>query len=1376
MMAEMLRLALLACSLAVLLFSCFKVAYSLWWKPKALERHLRQQGIRGNPYRFFYGDLKDDMHARIIASSKPMDLSHQFVPRVAPLLHQIVQKYGKISVVWIGTTPRVIIYDPELMTKVLLDRMQQFRKSRLNPLVKLLGMGVPTLDGEEWARRRRVINPAFHLEKLKEMAPAFLKSCVDMVERWQNLTSPEGSCEVDVWNEFQNLTADIISRTAFGSSYKEGKKIFELQKEQAVLVMEGARAPYFPGFRFVPTAKNKRRMHIHREIKSMLMDMINKKLDSIAKGESTADDLLGLLVQYSNDKDHGNCSITTDDVIEECKLFYFAGQETTSVLLTWTLILLSIYPTWQQRAREEVVSVCGKNSPDFESTSRLKTVTMILHEVLRLYPPATGILRRTIKTTKLGGFSFPAGIELFLPILLIHHDRETWGEDAEEFKPERFSEGVSKASRTPNARNERGRPVPLSWVSLLISADWGGSPCRLCWDSWVELGGIAPPVFASVLEESRVTSDADLSGCVAWVSTMEPASENSVPIWTTRKAENAWVIPSSSNALYVSSDVSLFSSSLPVLRHDKLNFRDSHVGIQSTVNAASKLKKLNNDMEGKDPLDDLDLQEIGVMLPDDEEALLSGIMDDFDLNGLPGQVDELEDYDLFGSVGGMELDSDPTESIAIGVAKSSVSDGSLGNGFNQYSLPNGVGTISGEHPYGEHPSRTLFVRNINSNVEDSELQLLFEQYGDIRSLYTACKHRGFVMISYYDIRSARSAMRALQNKPLRRRKLDIHFSIPKDNPSDKDMNQGTLVIFNLEHSVSNDDLKQIFGAYGEVKEIRETPHKRHHKFIEFYDVRAAEAALRSLNKSDIAGKRIKLEPSRPGGSRRSLMQQLTHELEQDETRVYRHHGGLSTANSPPGPWAQFSSPNDNNPLQIFSKSPSGAAMSPIGNNDMSGLSSLLSPKISSVKIAPIGKDQNRASHPDQISSSSSPFLGGGYQQSHSFPDHGHGVLTSTPGNLTSFGPSTPNASGVGSLTGPQFLWGNLTSYMDNVQSSSWQSRATGSSIMSNGQGQAHSFLYSSHHGSFLGSSHNQHPHHVGSAPSVPFVRQYGFFPESPKTSLMNQVPFRNIGINQNGGSLHINMTPRATVNEGIISGNMPDNSSPNVRTMPSQRFGPVLFHNAPYSGPSSIGINGLVDRNRSRRADNPGIQLDNKQYQLDLEKIIKGEDTRTTIMIKNIPNKYTSKMLLAAIDETHKGAYDFLYLPIDFKNKCNVGYAFINMVSPAHIISFYEGFNGKKWEKFNSEKVASLAYARIQGRAALVAHFQNSSLMNEDKRCRPILFDSEGAEAGDQELFPLSSTRVHQEDRTVNLLQSAQGISPNGNPEKSAFSATSSED
>lgn len=65
-------------------------------------------------------------------------------------------------------------------------------------------------------------------------------------------------------------------------------------------------------------------------------------------------------------------------------------------------------------------------------------------------------------------------------------------------------------------------------------------------------------------------------------------------------------------------------------------------------------------------------------------------------------------------------------------------------------------------------------------------------------------------------------------------------------------------------------------------------------------------------------------------------------------------------------------------------------------------------------------------------------------------------------------------------------------------------------------------------------------------------------------------------------------------------------------------------------------------------------------------------------------------------------------------------------------IHFLQSFNGKKWEKFNSEKVASLAYARIQGKSALIAHFQNSSLMNEDKRCRPILFNTDGPNAGGQ--------------------------------------------
>ncbi|XP_054800645.1 protein MEI2-like 5 [Prosopis cineraria] len=793
---------------------------------------------------------------------------------------------------------------------------------------------------------------------------------------------------------------------------------------------------------------------------------------------------------------------------------------------------------------------------------------------------------------------------------------------------------------------------------------------------------------------------------------------------------NAWEVLSGSDAYHASSDASLFSSSLPVLPHEKLNLNDTENEYQSVDvdDISSGFNKLHQDLEVSESLGGPNIHTLGTMLPDDEEELLAGLTDDFDLSGLPGSLEDLEDYDLFGSCGGMELETDPQESLTVGISKLSFSDSTIGNGLPHFSFPNGVGTVAGEHPYGEHPSRTLFVRNINSNVEDSELRALFEQYGDIRTLYTACKHRGFVMISYYDIRAARTAMRALQNKPLRRRKLDIHFSIPKDNPSDKDINQGTLVVFNLDPSVSNEDLRQIFGAYGEVKEIRETPHKRHHKFVEFYDVRAAEAALKSLNRSDIAGKRIKLEPSRPGGARRNLMLQLNQDLDQDESRNFRHQVGSPVANSPPGNWLQFNSSIELKPMQSISNSPGSRIMSPTTGSHLPGLASILQPQGSnSIKGAAIGKDLGRSSHGDHMFNSTNSSHGATFQ-SHSLPEPS---FSQYHGALSPFGPSSSNGSSVETLSGPQFLWGNSSLYSEHTKPSPWPRPSVGPPFTSNGK--SHGFPYSGQNGSFVGSSQHHLHHHVGSAPSgVPFERRFGFLPESPETSFMNHVGYGGINMGHSDGNYMVNMG--GSVNAGItIARNMSENVQSNFRMRSSPRLSPVFLGNGPYSGLPPTALDGLTDRGRSRRLENNGNQVDSKkQFLLDLDKIKSGEDARTTLMIKNIPNKYTSKMLLAAIDENHRGTYDFLYLPIDFKNKCNVGYAFINMLSPSLIIPFSETFNGKKWEKFNSEKVASLAYARIQGKAALVSHFQNSSLMNEDKRCRPILFHSEGPEAGDQ--------------------------------------------
>lgn len=131
-----------------------------------------------------------------------------------------------------------------------------------------------------------------------------------------------------------------------------------------------------------------------------------------------------------------------------------------------------------------------------------------------------------------------------------------------------------------------------------------------------------------------------------------------------------------------------------------------------------------------------------------------------------------------------------------------------------------------------------------------------------------------------------------------------------------------------------------------------------------------------------------------------------------------------------------------------------------------------------------------------------------------------------------------------------------------------------------------------------------------------------------------------------------------------------------------------------------------------------------------VEDIMLGIDRRTTCMIKNIPNKYSLKMLIDLLNEDHAGTYNFVYLRMDFKNRCNVGYAFVNFASCMSIVSFYEKVHGKSWKRFTSNKICELTYASIQGFEKLVNKFRNSSIMQEKDSFRPKMFYTKGPKIG----------------------------------------------
>lgn len=359
---------------------------------------------------------------------------------------------GENSFVWLGPNPMIFVNDPEAVKTIFTHHTAFQKPSSTNPLTSLLFQGLATYEEDKWAKHRKIINPAFHMEKLKHMIPAMNLSCSEMLGEWERKVDNQNNiAEVDVWPHLQQLGADVISRTAFGSDYAEGNKIFELQQEQQEHAMGLLRSVYIPGWRFLPTKKNRRMKEIKKMVEASIKGIIDKRVKAIeAAGEGSKDDLLGILLK-SNSKEieehrSNQSGMTSQEVIEECKLFYVAGQETTSSLLVWTMVLLSRHQEWQTQAREEVLHVFGKSKPDLDGLNHLKIVTMILNESLRLYPPVTSLMRKIKRETKLGKLSLPPGVLISLPVILFHHDEKIWGNDAKEFKPERFKKGVSKAT------------------------------------------------------------------------------------------------------------------------------------------------------------------------------------------------------------------------------------------------------------------------------------------------------------------------------------------------------------------------------------------------------------------------------------------------------------------------------------------------------------------------------------------------------------------------------------------------------------------------------------------------------------------------------------------------------------------------------------------------------------------------------------------------------------------------------------------------------------------------------------------------------------------------------------------------------------------
>lgn len=248
-------------------------------------------------------------------------------------------------------------------------------------------------------------------------------SCAEpLIKRWEQLAASRssedggrGEVQVEFSKQFQDLTADVIAHTGFGSSYKEGKEVFHTQKQLLALAMATLLNVQLPGFkqvdlflflpllghqysvlpflyiqttvwlieffttsRYLPTKNNRLKWALEKKMKTTLMAIIQSRVASNGRSSGYGNDLLGLMLEAWLTAERGGerdeLSLTMDEIIDECKTFFFAGHETTSHLLTWTMFLLSVYPEWQQRLRDEVLRECGQANPTADTLNKFNEV------------------------------------------------------------------------------------------------------------------------------------------------------------------------------------------------------------------------------------------------------------------------------------------------------------------------------------------------------------------------------------------------------------------------------------------------------------------------------------------------------------------------------------------------------------------------------------------------------------------------------------------------------------------------------------------------------------------------------------------------------------------------------------------------------------------------------------------------------------------------------------------------------------------------------------------------------------------------------------------------------------------------------------------
>jgi cytochrome P450 len=336
-----------------------------------------------------------------------------------------LQSFKDIVHVKLGISDFYLITNPDMIQEVLVTKQRDFIKGEfLQRTKKVFGEGLLTSEGNFHHRERRLVQPAFHHDRIESYAKIMVSYADQVTYEWKD------KAVLDIHGEMERLTMRIVAKCLFNADVQSESKTVARDLTLMIDYFSRLSSPFARILQRLPT--NKKYELAQKRIDKMMYDLIEQRRGS-GRDEG---DLLSMLL---NAKDETGAGMSNTQLRDEVLILFAAGHETTANALTWTWYLLSQNPAVEAKMHSEVDAIVPKDSlPSDKDFQKLEYTTKVLTESMRMYPPAWVLPREALKDCIVGEYFIPKGSDVEMSQFVTHHDPRFF-EDPEQFDPNRWT-------------------------------------------------------------------------------------------------------------------------------------------------------------------------------------------------------------------------------------------------------------------------------------------------------------------------------------------------------------------------------------------------------------------------------------------------------------------------------------------------------------------------------------------------------------------------------------------------------------------------------------------------------------------------------------------------------------------------------------------------------------------------------------------------------------------------------------------------------------------------------------------------------------------------------------------------------------------------